>query len=443
MDIQKILTKLHISELNEMQQHAAEAITGSDGDVVLLSPTGSGKTLAYLLPLVQLLDSTTNLVQALVITPGRELALQSHQVLQSMGCGLRSTACYGGRAAMDEHKVLKEVCPQIVFGTPGRLNDHLDKENISRYGIRYLIIDEFDKCLEMGFQAEMQRLIKSLPGLQRRILLSATNAEQIPQFVNMSKKGTLIDFLPEEEQTSERVTLYEVHSPQKDKLETLKLLLLSFGDESSIVFLNYRESVERVNSYLVEQGFTTSCFHGGLEQRQREDQLYRFSNGSANVLVATDLASRGLDIPNIQNIVHYHLPESQEGYIHRVGRTARWDATGRSFFILNASEHIPDYVEGNIENYQLPSPSEEGLEVRLPRMATLYIGKGKKDKLSKGDIVGFLCKNGGLKADDIGRIDIKDRYAYVAIRREKLKQTLHLVQGQKIKGLKTIIEPIH
>ena len=443
MDIQKILTKLHISELNEMQQHAAEAITGSDGDVVLLSPTGSGKTLAYLLPLVQLLDSTTNDVQALVITPGRELALQSHQVLQSMGCGLRSTACYGGRAAMDEHKVLKEVCPQIVFGTPGRLNDHLDKENISRYGIRYLIIDEFDKCLEMGFQAEMQRLIKSLPGLQRRILLSATNAEQIPQFVNMSKKGTLIDFLPEEEQTSERVTLYEVHSPQKDKLETLKQLLLSFGDESSIVFLNYRESVERVNSYLVEQGYTTSCFHGGLEQRQREDQLYRFSNGSANVLVATDLASRGLDIPNIQNIVHYHLPESQEGYIHRVGRTARWDATGRSFFILNASEHIPDYVEGNIENYLLPSPSEEGLEVRLPRMATLYIGKGKKDKLSKGDIVGFLCKNGGLKADDIGRIDIKDRYAYVAIRREKLKQTLHLVQGQKIKGLKTIIEPIH
>ena len=441
MDLQKILTKLHISELNEMQQHAAEAITGSDGDVVLLSPTGSGKTLAYLLPLVQLLDSTSNDVQALVITPGRELALQSHQVLQSMGCGLRSTACYGGRAAMDEHKVLKEVKPQIVFGTPGRLNDHLDKENISRYQIRYLIIDEFDKCLEMGFQAEMQKLIKSLPGLQRRILLSATNAEQIPQFVNMSKKGTLIDFLPEEEQTPERITLYEVHSPQKDKLETLKQLLLSFDDESSIVFLNYRESVERVNSYLREQGFTTSCFHGGLEQRQREDQLYRFSNGSANVLVATDLASRGLDIPNIQNIIHYHLPESQEGYIHRVGRTARWDATGRSFFILNATEHIPDYVEGEIVEYA--AMSSQQTEPPLPRMTTLYIGKGKKDKISKGDIVGFFCKNGGLTADDIGRIDVKDRYAYVAIRREKLKQTLHLVQGQKIKGLKTIIETIH
>ena len=321
MDIQKILTKLRIAELNEMQQHAAEAITGTDGDVVLLSPTGSGKTLAYLLPMVQLIDASVDDVQALVVTPGRELALQSHQVLQSMGCGIRSSACYGGRAAMDEHRVIKDVRPQIVFGTPGRLNDHLDKENISRYSIHYLIIDEFDKCLEMGFQTEMQRLIKNLPGLQRRILLSATNAEQIPQFVNMSKKGTLIDFLPEEEQTSERVTLYEVHSPQKDKLETLRQLLLSFGDESSIVFLNYRDSVERVNSYLVEQGFTTSCFHGGLEQRQREDQLYRFSNGSANVLVATDLASRGLDIPNIQNIVHYHLPESQEGYIHRIRKS--------------------------------------------------------------------------------------------------------------------------
>jgi superfamily II DNA/RNA helicase len=437
--IQKILTKLRITELNEMQQHAAEAITGSDGDVVLLSPTGSGKTLAYLLPLVQLLDSTSDAVQALVITPGRELALQSHQVLQSMGCGIRSTACYGGRAAMDEHKVLKEVRPQIVFGTPGRLNDHLDKENISRYGIRWLIIDEFDKCLEMGFQAEMQKLIKSLPGLQRRILLSATNTEQIPQFVNMSKKGTLIDFLPEEEQTSERVTLYEVHSPQKDKLDTLRQLLLSFGDESSIVFLNYRESVERVNSYLVEQGFTTSCFHGGLEQRQREDQLYRFSNGSANVLVSTDLASRGLDIPNIQNIIHYHLPESEDGYIHRVGRTARWDATGRSFFILNATEHIPDYVEGNVESYE---PTANSQEPTAPQNVTLYIGKGKKDKISRGDIVGFLCKNGGLKADEIGRIDVKDRYAYVAIRREKLKQTLHLVQGQKIKGIKTIVEEV-
>ena len=440
MDIQKILQKLRIEELNEMQQHAAEAILRSDGDVVLLSPTGSGKTLAYLLPLVQLLDASSDTVQALVVVSGRELALQSDQVLRDMGSGIRSASCYGGRAAMDEHRKLREVKPQIVFGTPGRLNDHLDKDNISRYGIRWLIIDEFDKCLQMGFHLEMAKLIKSLPGLQRRILLSATNAEEIPQFVNMAKKGTLVDFLPDDEQTSERVTLYEVKSPVKDKLDTLRNLLLSFGDDSSIVFLNYRDSVERVNNYLREQGFTTSFFHGGLEQKQREDELYKFSNGSTNVMVSTDLASRGLDIPDIANIIHYHMPESEDGYIHRVGRTARWDKQGKAFFITGPEEHIPDYVEGEVVPFAVtPSPSDQP---SAPKMATLYIGKGKKDKVSKGDIVGFLCKKGGLQADEIGRIDVNDRYAYVAVKREKLRQVIRQTQGEKIKGIKTIVEPV-
>jgi superfamily II DNA/RNA helicase len=356
-----------------------------------------------------------------------------------MGSGIRSACCYGGRAAMDEHRKLKEVKPQIVFGTPGRLNDHLDKDNISRYGIRWLVIDEFDKCLQMGFHQEMAKLIKSLPGLQRRILLSATNAEEIPQFVNMAKKGTLVDFLPEGEQTSERVTLYEVKSPVKDKLETLRNLLLGFGDASSIVFLNYRDSVERVNNYLREQGFTTSYFHGGMEQKEREAALYRFSNGSANVMVSTDLASRGLDIPDIANIIHYHMPESEDGYIHRVGRTARWDKQGKAFFITGPGEHIPDYVEGEVESCE---PIVDGQSPSAPKMATLYIGKGKKDKVSKGDIVGFLCKIGGLRSDEIGRIDVNDRYAYVAVKREKLQQVLRQTQGEKIKGIKTIVEPV-
>ena len=439
MNIQKILDKLRIEQLNEMQQHAAEAILRSDGDVVLLSPTGSGKTLAYLLPLIQLLDSSSEAVQALVVVPGRELAMQSDTVLKNMGSGFRSASCYGGRTAMDEHRKLKEVKPQIIFGTPGRLNDHLDKDNISRYGVRWLIIDEFDKCLQMGFHVEMAKLVKSLPGLRRRILLSATNAEEIPQFVNMAKKGTVVDFLPEDEQTSERVTLYEVKSPVKDKLDTLRNLLLSLGDSSSIVFLNYRDSVERVNNYLCEQGFTTSFFHGGLEQKQREDALYRFSNGSANVMVSTDLASRGLDIPDIANIIHYHMPESEEGYIHRVGRTARWDKEGKAFFITGPEEHIPEYVEGDVEGYE---PIAKSQKPSAPKNATLYIGKGKKDKVSKGDIGGFLCKKGGLQSSEIGRIDVNDRYTYVAVKREKLQQVIQQTKGEKIKGIKTIVEPV-
>lgn len=432
------LKRLKITQLNDMQQATAEAIARGKGDVIVLSPTGSGKTLAYLLPLIQLTDTTNNEVQALVITPGRELALQSDGVLKAATTALRSTCCYGGRPTMDEHRIIRKLQPQIIFGTPGRLNDHLDKDNFSRYGIRYVVIDEFDKCLEMGFQKEMAKLLGSLPGLRRRFLLSATEAEEIPDFVNM-RGVTRVDFLDHEEETSSRIAIHEVKSPQKDKLATLDQLLRSFGQQSSIVFLNFRESVERTAEYLSQQGFTVSLFHGALQQKEREDALYRFTNGSANVLVATDLASRGLDIPDIGNIVHYHLPLSQDDYIHRIGRTARWEAQGRAFFLIGPEEHIPEYIDNPIEPYgipeQLPPPAP-------PRMSTLYIGKGKKDKISKGDIVGFLCKKGGLEPSEIGKIDVKEHYAYCAIRRERMQEVIQNVRGEKIKGVKTIIESV-
>ena len=438
MDINKVLDKLGISELNKMQQEAMNVILRKNNDVVILSPTGSGKTLAYLLPLIQKIDSQLPHVQMLVVVPGRELALQSQRVLKDMGTGLRSMALYGGRATMDEHRKMREVQPQVVFATPGRFNDHLLKENVSPLFIKYVVIDEFDKCLEMGFREEMSLLMGRLRHAEQTILLSATDAEEIPRFVRMGHTQRL-DYLVKEEQVSERVLLYKVNSPTKDKLETLKQLLLDFGDESTVVFLNYRDSVERTAAFLRECGFSISMFHGGLEQKQREDSLYRFSNGSANVLVCTDLASRGLDIPDIQNIVHYHLPLGEDGYIHRVGRTARWDKSGKTFFVLNQEEQIPDYIEGNVKDF-IPSPLND--HPQLPKMATLYIGKGKKDKISKGDVVGFLCKIGGLKSDEIGRIDVNDRYSYVAVKQKRLASVLRNVQGEKIKGLKTIFEEI-
>jgi superfamily II DNA/RNA helicase len=434
-----MLEKLGITELNEMQQEAGDAILRGKQDVVVLSPTGSGKTLAYLLPLVQLLDARQDDVQALVIVPGRELALQSDRVLKDMGSGLRSAACYGGRTAMEEHRKLKDVRPQIIFGTPGRLNDHLDKGNISPYGVRYLVIDEFDKCLEMGFHDEMARLLKKLPGVRRRFLLSATDTEQIPDFVQMGRTQRL-DYLMEEEQVPDRVVLYEVKSPVKDKLETLRSLLCELGDQQSIVFLNYRDAVERVDDYLCRQGFATSAFHGGMEQKQREDALYKFSNGSANIFVSTDLASRGLDIPDIQNIIHYHLPQNEQELVHRVGRTARWDKEGRAFFIVGPEETMPEFIDGEVEAYDISRPSV--LVPPSPKNATLYIGKGKKDKISKGDIAGFLCKKGGLEPGEIGRIDVMDRYAYAAVSRSKLQQVLRQTKGEKIKGIKTVIEPV-
>lgn len=435
--IDKILDKLGI-QLNPMQEETMHAVLHGNKDVVVLSPTGSGKTLAYLMPLVQLIDPKVDEPQLVVVTPGRELALQSTEVLKSMGTGLRTMACYGGCAAMDEHRVMNKVLPQVIFGTPGRLTDHLDKGNFSAEHVKYLVIDEFDKCLEMGFQDEMGRLIASLPYLERHFLLSATEAEEIPRFVHMGRVET-IDYRMDEEQVPERIRIYQVKSPQKDKLETLAQLLLSLGDESSIVFLNYRDSVERTNEFLRSRGFATSAFHGGLEQHEREDALYKFSNGSANIFVSTDLGARGLDIPDIDNIIHYHLPECEDSYIHRVGRTARWEATGKAFFLLGPSEDIPSYVDAEVEDYEIPSDLPDPAK---PRMATIYIGKGKKDKISKGDIVGYLCKIGQLQSSEIGKIDVKDRYAYVAVSRTKLKQVLKLTAGQKIKGIKTVIEEV-
>ncbi len=438
MNLEKILATIGVERLNPMQQEAREAILRSRNDVVVLSPTGTGKTLAYLLPLTELIVADSDEVQALIVVPGRELALQSDNVLKNMGSGLRSQSCYGGRTAMEEHRVLMRNKPQIVFGTPGRLNDHLAKGNIRAEDIRYLIIDEFDKCLEMGFQGEMSQLMDRLPALKRRFLLSATTAEQIPNFVEMQRTTTL-DYLSDEKTVSERVTVFRLDSPEKDKLSLLSKLLIDLGDKQSIVFLNYRDSVERTNDYLKQQGFVTSAFHGGLEQRQREDALYRFANGSANVLVSTDLASRGLDIPNIDNIIHYHLPGNEEAMVHRVGRTARWDALGQTFFLIGPEERMPEFVNVSVNSYQ---PDIEGKTMPKPRMATLYVGKGKKDKISKGDIVGFLCKKGGLSLDDIGRIDVKDRYTYVAVNRGKAQQVFRMVNGEKIKGLKTVVEPV-
>ena len=435
--IDKILDKLGI-QLNPMQEETMHAVLHGNKDVVVLSPTGSGKTLAYLMPLVQLIDPKVDEPQLVVVTPGRELALQSTEVLKSMGTGLRTMACYGGRAAMDEHRVMNKVLPQVIFGTPGRLTDHLDKGNFSAEHVKYLVIDEFDKCLEMGFQDEMGRLIASLPYLERHFLLAATEGGEIPRFVHMGRVETIY-YRMDEEQVPERIRIYQVKSPQKDKLETLAQLLLSLGDESSIVFLNYRDSVERTNAALRSRGFATSAFHGGLEQHEREDALYKFSNGSANIFVSTDLGARGLDIPDIDNIIHYHLPECEDSYIHRVGRTARWEATGKAFFLLGPSEDIPSYVDAEVEDYEIPSDLPAPAK---PRMATIYRGKGKKDKISKGDIVGYLCKIGQLQSSEIGKIDVKDRYAYVAVSRTKLKQVLKLTAGQKIKGIKTVIEEV-
>lgn len=432
--IQKALEKIGIDTLNPMQQAAISA-NKAGKDLVLLSPTGSGKTLAFLLPLLEILKPGKVGVQALVLVPSRELALQIESVFKSLGTEFPIMSCYGGRPAAEEKKTMLGVRPAVIVGTPGRMNDHLSKGNIDPSTIRTLVIDEFDKCLEFGFQDEMQEVIGYLSGLDKRILLSATDAEEIPRFTGLGETVKL-DFLDPEALKS-RLRLWHVPSPVKDKLETLYKLLCTLGSDSTIVFCNHREAVDRVGAYLRSKGLYNETFHGGMEQPDRERALYKFRNGSCHVFISTDLAARGLDIPDIRNIVHYHLPVNEEGYVHRNGRTARWDAEGDSYLILGPEEPVPGYIREEMPVMELPEVTPKSSQ---PEWVTLYIGKGKKDKLNKVDIAGFLYKTGKLTREDIGMIDVKDHHAYVAIRRKKLKQTLNLIKGEKIKGLKTIIE---
>ncbi|MGN1255409.1 MAG: DEAD/DEAH box helicase [Prevotella sp.] len=438
MELETIIGRLGI-EMSPMQQATMDAFTHTEGNIEVLSPTGSGKTLAYLLPLSQLIDASSDSLQAVVIVPGRELAIQSADVLASMKAGIRGYACHGGRPTMDEHREIRKLKPQIIFATPGRLNDHIDKGNIETNDVKFVVIDEFDKCLQMGFAEEMNKAVLSMPRSARRIFLSATDVSA-DELVNTALSPVGFDVVDyrDESHNEDRIKVNIVHSPDKDKLPILAALLRCFKGDSTIVFLNYRDSVERTAVYLTDEGFTVSAYHGGLDQRQREEAIYRFANGSANVLVSTNLGSRGLDIPDVKNIVHYHLPETEEDYTHRIGRTARWDKEGNTYFILSECETLPEYVQADTIDFSIP---EELPRPVAPRMVTLYIGKGKKDKISKGDVVGFLCKSGGLKGAEIGRIDVYDYYAYAAIERSKLKSVLHNVQGEKLKGQKTKVEP--
>lgn len=435
MELQDILHNLQIEELTPMQDAAREAYQ-SNKDLVLLSPTGSGKTLAFLLPLVQTLKAEVQGVQAVVLVPSRELALQIETVFKAMNVSFKAMSCYGGRPAMEEHRTMKGINPAVIIGTPGRMNDHLRKENFDVRTVTTLVIDEFDKCLEFGFHDEMSEVIGQLPALNKRVLLSATDAEEIPQFAGVGDASVKLNFLTSES-VSERLNLQQVISPDKDKLETLYRLLCTLGEGSTLVFVNYRESVERVAAFLDSKKFPCDIFHGGMEQADRERALYKFRNGSCPVLISTDLAARGLDIPGIDNIVHYHLPVNEDAFTHRNGRTARWEARGSSFLLLHAEERLPDYIAEDTLVFELPEQTPKPAQ---SRWATIYIGKGKKDKLNKIDIVGFLYKKGGLAKEDVGQVDVKEHYAFVAIRRGKVKQLLTLIRGEKIKGMKTVIE---
>ena len=431
--VNKILSNFSISALNLMQEAAYDAIS-TEKDIVLKAPTGSGKTLGFFLPILDELNNDINQVQCLVLAPSRELCIQIEQVWKKMSTGLKVNCCYGGHNMAIEVQNLKTP-PVVLIGTPGRIADHMRRKTFSWDDINILILDEFDKSLDLGFYDEMSYIVGKLRKLHKRILVSATDTIEIPDFIRL-KNPKVLDFSTEET-TGEGLSMKMVLSESKDKIDSLFNLLCYLGAESTLIFCNHREAAERVSQLLKEKGIENSFFHGGMEQIDRERTLIRFRNGSISFLVTTDLASRGLDIPEVKNVVHYHLPSTADAFTHRNGRTARMHATGMAFIILYKEEILPKY---------LPEPPEElilPMNLKLPKTpdwTTLYISGGKKDKLNKVDIVGFLCTKGKLAKEDIGLIEVKDFLSFVAIKKLKADKVLKLIQHEKMKTKKFKIE---
>ncbi len=424
--------RLGIDALNDMQRQALDQWKTGRGDLVLYSPTGTGKTLAFTLCLLQALKPPMEQLQAVVMAPSRELVMQTAEILRMLAEGYKVTPCYGGHTVADE-KASLAVTPDIIVATPGRLLDHHKREHIDLHGTSLLVLDEMDKSLELGFEDEMRQLLRQMPHINRRILASATILDVVPEYVRLHNPFTL-NVLEAKEQPAERIKVWKVKSDSKDKLNTLRDLLLTLGAEKTIVFANYRESVERIHQYLVKNGIDASLYHGALEQQERECAVAKLNNGSSTTLVSTDLAARGLDIDKVEHIIHYHIPVSEQAYIHRNGRTARVDATGNAYVITAPDEQLPEWV--TIEEDFALQPKK-----RLPAapMATLYFQAGKKEKLSRGDILGFIANNGGIEATAIGRIDVRDHYSLAAVPRHLVKDVLKLLQSAKIKGKKVRI----
>lgn len=428
-----LLLNLGIESLNEMQEMAQDAIL-NDANILLLSPTGSGKTLAFLLPIFEMLQPEINTVQCLILVPSRELGLQIEQVWKKMGTDYKVNVCYGGHSIDTEIKNLSNP-PAVLIGTPGRIADHIERGTFKMDAIQTLVLDEFDKSLQLGFHEQMSFIISKLNKLNKRILVSATSDIEIPKYTRVVNP-TVLDFIPTEEVNS-NLTLKMVVSKEKDKINSLFNLICSLKSQSAIIFCNHRDAAERISDTLNEKGIYSTYYHGGMDQDERERALIQFRNGSVSYLVTTDLAARGLDIPEMNHVIHYHLPSKEDEFTHRNGRTARMLASGTAYIVAHESEKKMDYIDYATTVLNVDTATTLP---KAPEFQTIYVSGGKKNKLNKIDIVGFFSQKGKLEKGDLGLIEVKDFISFAAVKSKKVKEFLGNIRDEKMKGKKFKIE---
>lgn len=430
MNTSLYLSNLKIEELNPMQEQV-RALPMATTDLLLLSPTGSGKTLAFLLWVLKRLDANKQGVQALVLAPTRELALQIESVFKAMKTGFKVNCFYGGHAIQMEKNSLKEP-PALLIGTAGRIDDLLKRKVLNLENTQTLVLDEYDKSLEMGFEEQMKYIVGKMRKRSNTMLTSATKSRNVPDYISVAN-STVLDYLSDADAES-KLVLKKISCDKTEKSAKLIQLLHDPSNLPALVFLTTKESIAEVEDLLYNEGVFFTAYHGDLDQSARERNLVKFRNGSVNVLVATDLASRGIDVPEIKSVIHFHQADKGDVFIHRNGRTARMHAEGTAYVFVG--DKPKPYLPSDLsEHIFIPASGYE-----MPAWETLYIDKGKKNKVSKGDVAGFVSKNANLNRDEIGFIEVKDLCSYVAVKRTKVLTVIAALKKLKIKGKSCRVE---
>lgn len=439
-DLVKNLSSLGYHEMTPIQAQALPPMLNGS-DVIGQGKTGSGKTAAFGLALLNKLDVKRFRIQSMVLCPTRELADQVAKELRKLARAVHNikilTLCggtpFGPQIGSLEHGA------HIIVGTPGRIEEHVIKGTLKLDDLNLLVLDEADRMLEMGFQAALDNIVERTPLDRQTLLFSATFPEQIKAISESIMEVPVMVKVSETEDKSTISQKFFKVADDEERIEALQLLLLEKQAESSVIFCNTKKETQQVANYLHANGFSVLALHGDLEQRDRDQTLLRFSNRSAVVLVATDVAARGLDIDNLELVVNYHVARDTEVHVHRIGRTGRAGSEGEAYSLYSDKESykiglLEDYLEQTITPELLPSRSVLANAPTQAKMATIQIDGGKKQKVRPGDILGALTGDNGIKGSDVGKINVLDNKAYVAVAKTALKLALSKLTKGKMKG---------
>ena len=410
-------------------------------DVIAQGKTGSGKTAAFGLGLLEKLKVKNFRIQTLVLCPTRELADQVATELRKLARAIHNikilTLCggvpFGPQVGSLEHGA------HIIVGTPGRIDDHLRKQTLKLDTVNTFVLDEADRMLAMGFKDTLDAIIEQIPGQRQTLLFSATFPSQIKAMSRrIMKDPVMVEVDSSHDDSSIRQYFYKVRD-EKERLVALRLLLKKFQPDSSLVFCNTKKETQEVADELLADGFSALALHGDMEQKDRDQTLIRFANKSASILVATDVAARGLDIDALDAVINYHIARDSEVHVHRIGRTGRAGKSGIACSLYSEKESykvatLNINVDPIIDSQPLPSLSLLDKSFPSPAMETLQIDGGKKQKIRPGDILGALTGENGIRGDQVGKINLGANWAYVAVKREAVKPALNKLKTGQLKG---------